>query len=146
MVNQKVIQTVVGFFMLLGLLALLFLAMRVSGLSDSFRDNGYTVTADFQNTGSLKAGAPVSLAGVNIGYIEGIQLDPSTFQAKVSLFIKDKYKDLDISRQYLSDILRDNNITRKCATFQHFPKTYRGFLRDEKEELKAFLRLLKNMS
>lgn len=56
--------------------------------------------------------------------------------------VKDKFKDLDISRQYLFDILRDNNITRKHATFQHFPKTYRGFLRDEKEELKAFFKVI----
>lgn len=56
--------------------------------------------------------------------------------------VKDKFKNLDISRQYLSDILRDNNITRKRATFQHFPKTYRGFLRDEKEELKAFFTVI----
>lgn len=34
----------------------------------------------------------------------------------------DKFKNLDISRQYLSDIIRDNNITRKRATFKHFPK------------------------
>jgi hypothetical protein len=45
---------------------------------------------------------------------------------------------LDISRQYLSDIIRDNNITRKRATFKHFPKTYRGNIRNEKEELKEF--------
>lgn len=56
--------------------------------------------------------------------------------------IKDKFKDIDISRQYLSNILRDNNITRKRATFKHFPKTYRGFLRDEKEELKAFFKVI----
>lgn len=36
-----------------------------------------------------------------------------------------KFKDVDISRQYLSKILRDNNITRKRATFEHFPTTYR---------------------
>jgi transposase len=49
-----------------------------------------------------------------------------------------KFPKLDISRQYLSDIIRDNNITRKRATFKHFPKTYRGNIRDEKQELKEF--------
>ena len=52
--------------------------------------------------------------------------------------IKVKFPDLDISRQYLSNILRDNNITRKRATFKHFPKTYRGNIRNEQEELKEF--------
>ena len=45
---------------------------------------------------------------------------------------------LIISRQYLSDIIRDNNITRKRATFKHFPKTYRGNIRNEQQELKEF--------
>ena len=52
--------------------------------------------------------------------------------------LKSKFPKLDISRQYLSDIIRDNNITRKRATFKHFPKTYRGNIRNEKEELKIF--------
>jgi len=52
--------------------------------------------------------------------------------------LKSKYPKLDISRQYLSDIIRDNNITRKRATFKHFPKTYRGNIRNEKQELKEF--------
>ena len=43
--------------------------------------------------------------------------------------IINKYPTLKISRQYLSDIIRDNNITRKKATFAHFPKTYRGQIR-----------------
>ena len=52
--------------------------------------------------------------------------------------IKDKFPKLDISRQYLSDIIRDNNITRKRATFKHFPKTYRGNIRNEQQEMKEF--------
>ena len=52
--------------------------------------------------------------------------------------LKSKFPKLDISRQYLSDIIRDNNITRKRATFKHFPKTYRGNIRNEQQELKDF--------
>jgi len=52
--------------------------------------------------------------------------------------LKAKFPKLDISRQYLSDIIRDNNITRKRATFKHFPKTYRGNIRNEQKELKDF--------
>jgi transposase len=56
--------------------------------------------------------------------------------------IKNKFPELNISRQYLSDIIRDNNITRKRAVFQHFPKTYRGNIRDEKKELKEFFNIV----
>jgi transposase len=57
--------------------------------------------------------------------------------------IINKYPRLKISRQYLSDIIRDNNITRKRATFAHFPKTYRGQIRNEKQELKDFFEVIK---
>jgi transposase len=57
--------------------------------------------------------------------------------------LKVKFPKLDISRQYLSDIIRDNNITRKRATFKHFPKTYRGNIRNEKEELKEFFDVIR---
>ena len=52
--------------------------------------------------------------------------------------IKTKFPNLSISRQYIHDIIRDNNITRKRATHEHFPNTYRGKPRDEKIELKEF--------
>ena len=57
--------------------------------------------------------------------------------------IVNKYPTLQISRQYLSDIIRDNNITRKRATFTHFPKTYKGQIRNEKQELKDFFEVIK---
>jgi hypothetical protein len=60
--------------------------------------------------------------------------------------LHNKFTDLSICRQYLSNIIRDNNITRKRATFEHFPKTYRGKDRNEKEELKAFFNVIKNFN
>jgi len=60
--------------------------------------------------------------------------------------LHNKYSDLSISRQYLSKIIRDNNITRKRATFEHFPKKYRGKNRNEKEELKAFFNIIKKFN
>ena len=60
--------------------------------------------------------------------------------------LKSKFPKLDISRHYLSNIIRDNNITRKRATFKHFPKTYRGNIRNEKEELKAFFNVIKKFN
>lgn len=60
--------------------------------------------------------------------------------------LKNKFPDLDISRQYIHDLIRDNNITRKRATFEHFPKTYRGEPRYEKAELKAFFKEIKKFN
>ena len=47
--------------------------------------------------------------------------------------LKNKFPKLDISRQYLSDIIRDNNITRKRATFKHFPKLIEATLEMKKK-------------
>lgn len=58
--------------------------------------------------------------------------------SQLHTLVKNKFNKLDISRRYLHDIIRDNNITYKRATFEHFPKTYRGEERDEKAELKKF--------
>ena len=76
---------------------------------------------------------------------EHIQFIKDTLKNKNNIHIqsmydlmKIKFPNLDISRQYLHDLIRDNNITRKRATFEHFPKTYRGLPRDEKTELKVF--------
>jgi transposase len=53
--------------------------------------------------------------------------------------LKSKFPKLDISRQYLSDIIRDNNITRKRATFKHFPKLIGVILETNNKNLKNFL-------
>ena len=47
--------------------------------------------------------------------------------------MKQQFPDLKISRQYLSDIIRDNNITRKRATFKHFQKLIEGILETNKK-------------
>ena len=51
--------------------------------------------------------------------------------SQLHTLVKDKFLKLDVSRRYLQDIIRDNNITYKRAIFEYFPKTYRGEERDE---------------
>jgi phospholipid/cholesterol/gamma-HCH transport system substrate-binding protein len=80
----------VGFLILLAAIALMFMAIRVSGLSSSsFTRHTYELKATFSNIGDLKIRAPIRLAGVNIGQVSGIDLDPDTFEAKVTLTIED---------------------------------------------------------
>ncbi len=94
--NQSVVQTIVGFFMLFGIIALLFLALKVSGLTNTFNSGGYNLIANFQNIGSLKVQAPVTISGVRIGYVQKIKLDPNSFDARVVLHINKAYNDLPI--------------------------------------------------
>lgn len=73
----------VGFFVLLGGAALLFLALKAGNLLSLNFDATYQVSARFDNIGGLKPKAAVKSAGVVVGRVESISFDDKTFQAKV---------------------------------------------------------------
>lgn len=85
----RTIEISVGAFMLAGILALCFLAIQVSGLSihDSNHDT-YKVYAHFSNASGLAVRAKVTVAGVVIGRVTGIVLDPKDNRAKVEMAIQ----------------------------------------------------------
>lgn len=86
--RARTIEITVGLFVLAGLLALLMLALRVSGLNDIYSANdGYEITADFENVGGLKAKARVSIAGVPVGRVKSVVFDKKTHYAKVTMII-----------------------------------------------------------
>lgn len=85
--KTRAIETIVGLFMLAGILSLVMLAFQVSGLADIVGKNGYAVTADFDNIGDLRIRAPVSIGGVRVGEVTEIDLDPKTFKAVVVMHI-----------------------------------------------------------
>ncbi len=89
--QSRAIELLVGFFVCLGIAAIFALTYRVSNLSAAGGGGGYTVTAAFNNIGSLKQGAAVNMAGVRIGRESQIKLDPHTFQAVVTMRIQHKY-------------------------------------------------------
>ena len=77
----------VGLFVLLGLAALVYLTVKL-GAGEFVGGDTYEVEARFANTGGLNTGALVMLAGVNVGRVEGIRLDPSDYSAIVDLKIR----------------------------------------------------------
>jgi phospholipid/cholesterol/gamma-HCH transport system substrate-binding protein len=91
MAQMRAIETMVGAFMALGFLALFFLAMQVSNLSTAGTGDGYQITARFDNIGSLKVRAPVTMAGVRVGRVSDIRYDKKTFEAVVTLHIEKQY-------------------------------------------------------
>ena len=88
--RQRSIEVIVGAFMAAGLVALFFLAMRVSNLSASGDSDGYRISARFANVGSLKARAPVTMAGVRIGRVEDVRFDKATYEGVVTMRIDPK--------------------------------------------------------
>ncbi len=91
MVRSKWIEVAVGVFMAAGIVALFFLAMQVSNLSSLNPDDGYDVLARFDNIGSLKVRAPVTMAGVRVGRVKDIMFDKETYEAVVTLQIDAGY-------------------------------------------------------
>ncbi len=83
--DRKIIDFWVGVFMLLGFCALLFLALQVGGLGEERNPPTYKVEARFENIGGLKLKAPVKTAGVLVGRVADIHLDPEKYQAVVTL-------------------------------------------------------------
>jgi phospholipid/cholesterol/gamma-HCH transport system substrate-binding protein len=86
--SKKGIETLVGTFVLLGIIGLTFLALQAANLA-SFGDNDtYTVTARFDNIGGLKVRAPVRSAGVHVGRVSKVGLDAKSFQGVVTMEIR----------------------------------------------------------
>ncbi|NBQ90634.1 MAG: outer membrane lipid asymmetry maintenance protein MlaD [Betaproteobacteria bacterium] len=83
--NKKGIEVMVGCFVLLGLLGLLFLSLKAANLASFGEGKGYVLTARFDNIGGLKPRAPVRSAGVTVGRVKSIGLDPKTFQGVVTM-------------------------------------------------------------
>ncbi len=91
MAKNRLIETGVGLFVLIGFGALLFLAIQVSGLGEFYQDESFEVTARFDNIGGLKTNAPVTIAGVEVGRVQDIHYDPEEFRAVATLNIQNRY-------------------------------------------------------
>jgi phospholipid/cholesterol/gamma-HCH transport system substrate-binding protein len=102
----------VGAFVLLGLLALLFMALQVSNLGARSASNTYELKAYFDNIGGLKPRAAVRSAGVVVGRVRQIQFDDQQYQALVLLDMDARYQfPKDTSAKILtSGLLGDNYV------------------------------------
>lgn len=89
--GKRSIETLVGLFVLLGLLGLVFLAVRAANLASFGNSEGYRLQARFDNIGGLKSRAPVRSAGVTVGRITKISLDGKTYQGVVTMELDKEY-------------------------------------------------------
>lgn len=90
--KKSAIDIWVGLFVTIGMLAMLFLALKVGNMSAVSFAPTYTVSARFDNIGGLKPRAPVKSAGVVVGRISTIQFDDTTYQATVTMTIEKAYQ------------------------------------------------------
>jgi phospholipid/cholesterol/gamma-HCH transport system substrate-binding protein len=86
--GKKGIETLVGGFVLLGIVGLVFLSLQAANLTTFFgQGDTYTLQARFDNIGGLKPRAPVRSAGVTVGRVTAIGLDPKTYEGVVTLAV-----------------------------------------------------------
>jgi len=100
--NRSAIDLWVGIFVVIGIAAIGFLSLKVGNLTSVSSAPGYHLDAAFDNIGGLKLRAPVKAAGVVVGRVERITLDPQTYQAVVSMRIDQGYQ---FSRDTIASIL-----------------------------------------
>jgi phospholipid/cholesterol/gamma-HCH transport system substrate-binding protein len=90
--HRKTIDVWVGLFVLLGLAALLFLALKAGNMSTLSFSKTYAITGKFDNIGGLKPQAPVKSAGVVVGRVGDIKFDDKSYQALVTLDMDSGHK------------------------------------------------------
>lgn len=90
--NRTALDLWVGVFVTIGIGAILFLSLKVGNLLTLSNAPGYHLEAAFDNIGGLKLRAPVKAAGVVVGRVEEVRLDPKTYQAIVSMRIDNAYQ------------------------------------------------------
>jgi len=91
-IDSKRIEILVGLFALLGISGLIFLTLQAANLRSFGRSETYALTARFDNIGGLKPRGPVRSAGVTVGRVTSIHLDPRTFQGVVTLAIERRFE------------------------------------------------------
>jgi phospholipid/cholesterol/gamma-HCH transport system substrate-binding protein len=90
--DKRTLETLVGLFVVLGALALVFLSLKAANLASFSFDSKYELTARFDNVGGLKIRAPVKSAGVTVGRIRSISFDDKNFQGVVTLEVDRRYR------------------------------------------------------
>ena len=91
MQQTRTMEVGTGLFALLGIGALFFLTTQTTGNKDFDAEETYEVEARFDNIGSLKVRAPVSISGVTIGRVTDIVFDTESLEAIVTFVIDSRY-------------------------------------------------------
>lgn len=91
MQQTRAVELGTGLFVFMGILALFFLATRVTSFDSYSGDEGYELTARFDQIGTLKTRSPVSISGVQIGRVTSIDFDVERLEAVVRMRIASRY-------------------------------------------------------
>jgi phospholipid/cholesterol/gamma-HCH transport system substrate-binding protein len=91
MQQTRAVEVGTGLFVLFGVGALFFLTTQTTGGDNFSAEETYQIEARFENVGSLKSRAPVSMSGVTIGRIKDVSFDAESLEAVVVFVIDSQY-------------------------------------------------------
>jgi phospholipid/cholesterol/gamma-HCH transport system substrate-binding protein len=113
MAQRQSFQFGTGLFILLGFVALAYLATQTTSVAHFSQGESYSLKAHFTNVGQLKLRAPVKIAGVRIGSVAAVALEPDKLDALVTLSIDkhyDKIPDDSAAAIFTSGLLGDQYV------------------------------------
>lgn len=94
------LEMIVGVFLLAGFISFAWLSVKMGDI-EMFKKESYTVTARFLSISGLKEGALIELAGVNVGKVTDVELDPGEYEAVVTM---DIYKEVELQDDSIASI------------------------------------------
>ena len=89
--SNRAVEVSTGLFVLLGFASLFFLVTQITNRELSTNGGSYAVQAQFENIGTLREGAAVSMAGVTVGRVQSIRFDQSVYKAVVDMLISSEF-------------------------------------------------------
>jgi len=113
MAQRQSFQIGTGAFIVLGFAALGYLATQTTSLANYRQGASYDIKARFTNVGQLKLRAPVKVAGVRIGSVSDVKLEPDKLDALVTMSIDkrfDKIPDDSAASIFTSGLLGDQYV------------------------------------
>ena len=125
MTQRKSYAVGTGLFIVLGFAALADLATQTTSVANVSQGPSYDVTTQFANVGQLKERAPVKVAGVRVGQVESISLEPGKEVADVTLSIDRKYGQIpvdSVATIYTSGLLGDQYVGLQYGTAKQYVK------------------------
>lgn len=112
--KKSSIEMAVGIFVVIGFLCVGYLTIKL-GKMELIGDNYYRIYAKFNSATGLKAGSNVEIAGVRVGQVEGISLEPIIHVAKVELKIENG---VELSDDVIASIKTSGLIGDKYISLQ----------------------------
>jgi len=89
--QTRSVEISTGLFVILGMSALFFLTTQTTGGDDFKAESVFMVEARFENVGSLRTRAPVTMSGVTIGRVTEVEFDSETLEAVVQFVVDSRY-------------------------------------------------------